>query len=171
MASTAAAAFTGASSAAMGAASRITSITRELGRAPSRARRSAAPMPISISWKGKHGLAHAMRMYGRQACSAAGYLRMTAGSGSCPRVVSVMAAARISAARPGVGPRCSPSNRRPATSQRRLNVEEDAGARGGHVMDAPVPQERGSGRAEQTADGQRDPGGEAYVGKGGGWIC
>ena len=53
-------------------------------------------------------------------------------------------------------------------AERRFDVQEDSGARGRHMMDAPVPKQRGRGRAQQAADGQRDPGGELTCAKGGG---
>ena len=48
-------------------------------------------------------------------------------------------------------------------AKRRFEVQEDSGARGRHMMNTPVPQQRGGSRAQQAADGQRDPGGEADV--------
>ena len=96
------------------------------------------------------------------------YSRMMAGSGS-------MAAGgegdgggqNQRAAGPGVGAEvfAEQLDAEPG-AERRLDVEEDAGARGGHMMDAPVPEQRGGGRAEQAADGQRGPCGGADVGEG-----
>ena len=50
-----------------------------------------------------------------------------------------------------------------------LNVEEDAGARGGDAVDAPVPEEGGGGGAGDAAGGERSPGGEADVREGHGF--
>ena len=51
-------------------------------------------------------------------------------------------------------------------AERGLDVEEDASARCGDMMDAPVPKESSGGGAGQAADGQSDPGGRADMGEG-----
>src|ERR1700690_1946335 len=44
-------------------------------------------------------------------------------------------------------------------AERGFNIQENSGARSRHMMDAPVPKERGGGGAEEAAHGERYPGG------------
>ncbi len=50
-------------------------------------------------------------------------------------------------------------------AERRLDIQEDAGTRRRHMVNAPVPEQRGGARAEQAAPGQGDPRRVAEMGK------